>query len=105
MNVTKVLAVLALAFAPALYGQMFYVGAYTDVAGSKGPESKGIVAFRFNAANGKLTPLGLMAETPNPSFLALSANGNFLYAVNEMISRAARRGRSAHSPSTAARAN
>ena len=78
MKVTKVLAVLALASVPALYAQILYVGAYTNV-----PDSKGINAFRFDAATGKLTPLGLMAATSSPSFLALAPNGRFLYAVNE----------------------
>jgi 6-phosphogluconolactonase len=77
----KTLAVFALAFAPALAAQVFYVGAYTKV-----PDSKGIKAFRFEAATGKITPLGLMAETSSPSFLAIAPNGRFLYAVNELDS-------------------
>jgi 6-phosphogluconolactonase len=78
MKVTQVLIALAMAFAPMLSAQIFYVGAYTNV-----PDSKGINAFRFDAATGKLTPLGLMAATSSPSFLALAPNGRFLYAVNE----------------------
>ena len=54
-----------------------YVGTYT------GPHSRGIYAFRFDASTGELTPLGLMAESTNPSFLALHPNGRFLYAANE----------------------
>ena len=79
MHVTKLLVVLALALAPVLSAQIFYVGSYTN----PGSNSKGISAFRFDAAAGKLTPLGLMAETPSPSFLAIAPNGKFLYAVNE----------------------
>src|SRR5665213_2119505 len=79
MKVTMLPAVLALAFAPVLCAQIFYVGAYTNV-----PGSKGINAFRFDAATGNLTPLGLMAETTSPSFLAIAPNGRFLYAVNEL---------------------
>jgi 6-phosphogluconolactonase len=45
--------------------------------------SKGIYSFRFQPTNGKLTPLGVAAETPSPSFLIESANHRFLYAVNE----------------------
>ena len=55
-----------------------YVGTYTT------KQSKGIYAFRFNDADGKMTPLGLMAETPSPSFLAFHPSGKFLYAVNEI---------------------
>jgi 6-phosphogluconolactonase len=58
-------------------GEYFvYIGTYTDKA------SKGIYAFRFEPSTGKTTPLGLMAETPNPAFLAVSPNHRFLYAVN-----------------------
>ena len=54
-----------------------YVGTYTR------GKSKGIYAWRFNPSSGKLTPLGLAAETSNPSFLAIHPNRRFLYAVNE----------------------
>jgi 6-phosphogluconolactonase len=58
-------------------GEYFvYFGTYT--AGT----SKGIYACRFEPGLAKLTALGPVAEVPNPSFLALSPNGRFLYAVN-----------------------
>jgi len=57
-------------------GTMF-VGTYT-----KG-SSKGIYAYKFRSSEAKLTPLGLMAESANPSFLAVHPSGRFLYAVNE----------------------
>ncbi len=56
---------------------ILYVGSYT------GEKSKGIEAFRFDAASGAMDPLGLAAEVKNPSFLAIHPNGNYLYAVNE----------------------
>jgi 6-phosphogluconolactonase len=59
---------------------LFYVGTYTE----EGSKSKGIYAFRYDAATSKITPLGLAAETTNPSWVALSPNGRFLYAVNEV---------------------
>jgi 6-phosphogluconolactonase len=46
--------------------------------------SKGIYGYRFNAAHGTLAPSGLAAEAPSPSFLALSPNGKYLFAVNEI---------------------
>lgn len=58
---------------------LFYVGTYTE-----GGKSKGIYAYRFNADTDQITPLGLAAETTNPSFVALHPNGRFLYAVNEI---------------------
>jgi 6-phosphogluconolactonase len=57
---------------------ILYVGTYT------GGESKGIYAYGYDAASGKLTPLGLAAETANPSFLTVDAGRKFLYAVNEV---------------------
>src|SRR6476469_10793927 len=57
---------------------LMYVGTYT------GPESKGIYAYRFDAATGQATPIGLVAETVNPSFLAIDPTRRFLYAVNEV---------------------
>jgi 6-phosphogluconolactonase len=55
-----------------------YVGTYTR--GS----SRGIYAYRFNNPTGKTTPIGLVAETENPSFLAIHPNQRFLYAANEV---------------------
>src|ERR1019366_4934468 len=45
--------------------------------------SKGIYAYRFQPSSGKLTSIGLVGETSNPSFLAIHPNHQFLYAVNE----------------------
>lgn len=55
-----------------------YFGTYT-----RANASKGIYAYRFQPSTGKLTSLGLAAETPNPSFLVAHPNGRFLYAANE----------------------
>lgn len=58
-----------------------FVGTYTRAP------SKGIYAYRFQPATGQVTPLGaggLVAETENPSFLAVHPNQRFLYAVNEI---------------------
>ena len=60
---------------------LMYVGTYTRAP------SKGIYAYRFQGATGALTPAGtagLVAETENPSFLAVHPNQRFLYAVNEV---------------------
>jgi 6-phosphogluconolactonase len=65
---------------PAKGKYLFYVGTYTE----DGSKSKGIYAYRFDAATGQVTSLGLAAETTNPSFVALHPNGRFLYAVNEV---------------------
>lgn len=74
------LAPLPSSAAPPVGEFIVYVGAYTQ------KKSKGIYAWRFDAANGKLTSLGLAAETTNPSFLALRTDRRFLYAVSEISS-------------------
>ena len=56
---------------------LMYVGSYTS------GESKGIYLYRFNLSSGELVRLGV-TEAVDPSFLALSPNRRFLYAVNEL---------------------
>lgn len=73
---SSALAPLAAKGSPKKY--LLYVGTYTE------KDSKGIYAFRFDAASGDLTSAGLAAETANPSFLAVDPNHRFLYAVNEV---------------------
>ena len=54
-----------------------YVGSYT-----KGPD-EGITCLKMDEATGKLENLGVVAAAPNPTFLALDAKGEFLYAIHE----------------------
>jgi len=58
---------------------LVYIGTYT------GEKSQGIYVSRFDSATGKLTSPELAARTTNPSFLAVSPKGDFLYAVGELI--------------------
>lgn len=60
---------------------LVYVGSYT------GARSKGIYAWRFDAATGVATPLGLAAQAVNPSFLAVHPSNRYLYATSEVGSR------------------
>lgn len=55
-----------------------YVGTYT------GSDSKGIYLLELDLTTGKLSEPRLVAETTNPSFLAIHPNGRFLYTVNEI---------------------
>src|SRR5579862_1360694 len=68
--------------APAKQHQQYfvYIGTYT----AQGSESKGIYAYRFDSETENLTPVGLVAKTTNPSFLAVHPNRRVLYAVNEV---------------------
>jgi len=63
-----------------------YVGTYT------GPKSQGIYVYKFETATGKLTSLGLAAESTNPSFLVIHPNERFVYAVNETSEFQGRKG-------------
>lgn len=56
----------------------FYIGAYTKPGGNRG-----IQRGALDTATGEIKMLGLAAEAKNPSFLALSPNGKFLYASIE----------------------
>ena len=58
---------------------LVYFGTFTNSG-----KSKGIYVQRFNAATGKLDPIGLAAESDNPAFLAIHPNRRYLYAVNEV---------------------
>ena len=53
------------------------IGTYT-----KG-ESKGIYVYRFYAETGKLAYLSEIDGITNPSYLCVSADGKFIYSVNE----------------------
>lgn len=57
---------------------LVYVGTYTDHG------SQGIYAYRFDSVRGETTPIGLVAATENPTFLAIHPNRRLLYAVNEV---------------------
>jgi 6-phosphogluconolactonase len=85
LRVWMVLALLALLASPGLSPAvaqspeyLVYFGTYT-----RPNASKGIYAYRFQPSSGKLTSLGVAAETPNPAFLVAHPNGRFLYAANE----------------------
>ena len=57
---------------------LVFVGTYTTKTASKG-----IYVFRYDANSGALTPMGLAAETTDPSWVELHPNRKFLYAANE----------------------
>jgi 6-phosphogluconolactonase len=62
----------------ARHAYLVLVGTYTNKT-----QSKGIYAFSYDAETGKLTPKGVAAETPDPSFVAIQPSGQYAYAVNE----------------------
>jgi 6-phosphogluconolactonase len=82
----KFLLILSLLFPVCIYAQHkktapttydLLIGTYT-----KG-KSKGIYVYRFYAETGKLAYLNEIDDVSNPSYLCVSANNKFVYAVNE----------------------
>ncbi len=57
---------------------LVFVGTYTTKTASRG-----IYVFQYDENSGKLTPIGIAAETEDPSWVAIHPNGKFLYSVNE----------------------
>src|SRR5467141_1013976 len=92
MKITRRILALSLLFATLIFsvagrsagkpaGQhryLVFVGTYTTKT-----ESKGIYAYEFDSDTGKLTPKGVAAETPDPSWVAVHPNGKSAYAANE----------------------
>jgi 6-phosphogluconolactonase len=77
--VSTILALLGLMTVNSLAVEsLVYFGTYT------GAKSKGIYVSRFDSVTGKLSGPELVAETKNPTFLAVAPGGNFLYAVSEV---------------------
>ncbi|PZF92174.1 lactonase family protein [Micromonospora deserti] len=62
-------------------GTIVHIGGYTAHSGGRGA---GIVAARRDPVTGELTPLGTVAVTASPSFLARHPRLPVLYAVNEL---------------------
>jgi 6-phosphogluconolactonase len=65
---------------------LVYVGSYTEAPSN----SKGIYAWRFEPSSGKVTALGLVAETVNPAYICATPDGHFIYAVNWQTPEAAK---------------
>lgn len=78
-SVALITALLSVPVLRAASDQLVYVGTYTGGKSS----SKGIHVFGLDSRTGAVEPMGLAAETKNPSFLAIAPNGKFLYAVSE----------------------
>lgn len=80
MKSLPLLRIALVLFAAAVFARadhFVYFGTYT------GAKSKGIDCWRMTD-DGKLTRVGLAAETANPTYLALHPNGKFLYAIGEL---------------------
>jgi 6-phosphogluconolactonase len=67
-------------FAAPVLSQLMLAGTTTGGKSS----SKGIYGFRWEPTSGALSPLGLVAETASPAYMALSPDRRRLYTVNEV---------------------
>ncbi len=63
---------------PSSGNYMLFVGNYTQ------DDSQGIDVYRFNGQSGKLTLVNTIPGVKNPSYITLSPDGGFLYAVEEL---------------------
>jgi 6-phosphogluconolactonase len=61
------------------YSQEYFLFTGTYTSG----KSKGIYVHSINVSDGTVKPVSVAENVENPSYLALSPDGNFLYAVNE----------------------
>ena len=60
-----------------------FIGTYTKKEGHVDGKADGIYWYSMNSETGKITYKSVFKEIINPSFLTLSTDGNFLYAVSE----------------------
>lgn len=77
MRLTFILLLLSTAVHSIAQERFLFIGTYT------GTGSKGIYVYKFNSSTGKATPVSIAEGIENPSYLALSSNGKFVYAVTE----------------------
>ena len=85
---TVAAAALVLASANAAFAARAYIGTYTkDPAATRGGgNGEGIYLADIDDATGAPSHLRLMVKTLSPSWITLSADHKFLYAVNEVAS-------------------
>lgn len=61
-----------------------YIGTYTKKEGHVDGKAEGILYLEYDKASGKVSKLRTVADVVNPSYVKLSPNGNFLFAVSEL---------------------
>ncbi|HEY0458084.1 MAG TPA: lactonase family protein [Pyrinomonadaceae bacterium] len=59
---------------------LLYIGTYTSTG-----KSEGIYVYKFDPQSGKLTALQTVKYVTDPSFLTVSRDRKYLYAVNELL--------------------
>lgn len=61
-----------------------YIGTYTKKEGHVDGKAEGILYLEYDKASGEVSSLKVAADVVNPSFVKLSPNGKFLFAVSEL---------------------
>ena len=61
-----------------------FVGTYTKKEGHVDGQADGIIALKLDAQSGEIISQNTVAEVVNPSFLKVSKNDKFLFAVSEL---------------------
>ncbi|MEO6916064.1 MAG: lactonase family protein, partial [Chitinophagaceae bacterium] len=77
MRLTFLILLLTSAMGTFAQERFLFIGTYT------GTGSKGIYVYKFNYNTGKAEQVSVTGEIENPSYLAVSSNGRFVYAVTE----------------------
>ncbi len=89
INYTLTSSLTPVALGPsAAQARFVYVGTYTapnTAPGGLAPSTAvGIYVFKLDPSNGALTPVQVVPNIPNPSFVVLDPQMRFLYATNEV---------------------
>lgn len=61
-----------------------FIGTYTKKEGHVDGKGEGIYLYHLDSTSGYLDKIGVQGDIVNPSFLTLSADGKYLYAVEEI---------------------
>lgn len=61
-----------------------YVGTYTKKEGHVDGQADGIIALKLDPESGEIISQSTVAEVVNPSFVKVSKNDKFLFAVSEL---------------------
>ncbi|MDR0411377.1 MAG: lactonase family protein [Treponema sp.] len=62
-----------------------YLGVYMETQGRRANGTDGIYSFSFDPETGRVDRLRVAVQSVNPTYLALSSTGEFLYAINEIV--------------------
>lgn len=68
----------------AMEEQFVFVGTYTRKEGHVDGKAKGVYVLRWKESEASLSTLDTIEGLPNPSYINLHPNGQYLYAANEL---------------------